>query len=131
MYNEATIQTAVVAYIKLQYPEVRYCASLGGIRTGIKQAKKAKATGYVAGVPDLQIMEAKGGYFGLFVEIKFNKKCYPSLPQRNWIKDLNVRGYKAVVTKGFDETIEAIDDYLSEKATRTLRQAPARVNSNK
>ena len=33
---------AVILYLKLQYPGVKYCASLGGIRTGIKQARKQK-----------------------------------------------------------------------------------------
>ena len=40
--TEAKLQEAVILYLKLQYPGVKYCASLGGIRTGIKQARKAK-----------------------------------------------------------------------------------------
>ena len=83
--NETDLQTHVVKYIRMQYPKARFCASLGGIRTSISQAKKAKKTGYWAGFPDLQ---------------------------KQWIKALNERGYKAVICKGFIECKEEIDKYL-------------------
>ena len=59
-FNEEGLQTHVVNFIQKFYPQVRYCASLGGIRTGLKQAKKAKNTGYVRGFPiyKLQSQEA-------------------------------------------------------------------------
>ena len=88
-YNEEGLQTHVVNFIKEFYPNVRYCASLGGIRTGLKQAKKAKSTGYVKGFPDLQITEAKRGYHGLFIELKFDKQCYPSQSQKDWLNLLD------------------------------------------
>jgi len=112
--TEAKLQEAVILYIKLKYPNVRYCASLGGIRTGIKQARKAKKTGYIKGFPDLQITEARKGYYGLFLELKKDNKAYASKEQKEWIQALNERGYKAQCTKGIDATIEAIDDYLGE-----------------
>ena len=40
--NETDLQTHVVNYIRMQYPKARFCASLGGIRTSISQARKAK-----------------------------------------------------------------------------------------
>ena len=67
--NETDLQI-VVNYIRMQYPKARFCASLGGIRTSISQAKKAKKTGYWAGFPDLQICEPNHNYHGLFIEIK-------------------------------------------------------------
>ena len=125
--SEAALQSAVIRYIKLKHPNIRYCASLGGIYNKSKaQNRKVPATGYVAGVPDLQIMEARGGYFGLFIELKLNKTRYPTPAQIGWLMDLNTRGYYAVCSKGFDETIKAIDDYLSEQATRTLHEAAAK-----
>ena len=44
--SEQLLQTNVIRYLNLKYPKIRYCASLGGIRTSIKQAIKAKATGF-------------------------------------------------------------------------------------
>tara|TARA_R100001369_G_scaffold90778_1_gene130309 strand:- start:512 stop:877 length:366 start_codon:yes stop_codon:yes gene_type:complete len=117
-YSEAHLQAAVIRYIKLKHPTVRYCASLGGqYQKHVSQRMKAKATGYVKGFPDLQITEAKGGYFGLFIELKLDKQCYASQVQTDWILDLNTRGYKAEICKGYHNTIELIDNYLREQAT--------------
>lgn len=112
--GEAGVQKAVVDYIKYQYPGVLYCASAGGVRTSMKQAIKMKATGYVKGVPDLQIFEAVGNYHGLLIEIK-DLKGVVSKEQKQWIKDLNDRGYFATYCKGVESTIKVIDDYLGGK----------------
>lgn len=109
---EASLQKAVVEYIKLQYPKVRYCASLGGIRTSYSQAAMAKSTGYVKGFPDLQICYPNEEYAGLFLELKANKKCYPSKEQKEWVDYLNSVGYYAEVVKGLDHTLQVIDEYL-------------------
>tara|TARA_Y100000401_G_scaffold63870_1_gene50745 strand:+ start:2281 stop:2667 length:387 start_codon:yes stop_codon:yes gene_type:complete len=119
MNNEEKLQSAIITYIKLTYPKARFCASLGGIYTGIKQSIKAVKTGYVKGFPDLQITEARGGYFGLFIEIKTNKGRATSY-QTEWIKDLKERGYAAYICKGIDETIETIDSYMSQTKTKGL-----------
>ncbi len=127
--QEAEVQKGVVKYLKIRYPKARYCASLGGIRTSYKQAVKAKATGYVKGFPDLQIcvpmergadkeggtQEGGGVYHGLFLEIKKDKKSYPTKEQKEWIAYLNEQGYCARVTKGLDESIQVIDDYFNKK----------------
>ena len=119
--SEHQLQKAVVNYIKLRWPAVRYCASLGGqYQKSLFQRKRAKETGYVAGFPDLQICEARAGYFGLFIELKLNKRCYPSKPQLDWIHDLETRGYKAEVCKGFDSCINLLEEYFSLKKTKSL-----------
>jgi len=125
--QEEEVQKSVVTYLKLKYPKVMYCASLGGIRTSFKQAVKAKATGYVKGFPDLQIcfpmergVEGEGGthrggvYHGLFLEIKKDKKSYPTKEQKEWVAYLNEQGYCARVTKGLDESLEVIDAYFNK-----------------
>lgn len=121
--QEEEVQKGVVKYLKLKYPHAKYCASLGGIRTSFKQAVKAKATGYVKGFPDLQIcvpmgrggdIEGGGTYHGLFLEIKKDKKSYPTKEQKEWIAYLNEQGYCARVTKGLDESIEVIDNYFNK-----------------
>ena len=120
--QEEEVQKSVVRYLQIKYPKVRYCASLGGIRTSYKQAVKAKATGYVKGFPDLQIcmpVDRGGvhnkGYYGLFLEIKKDKRSYPTKEQKQWIEYLNSVGYYATVTKGFDESVQVIKDYFNGK----------------
>ena len=124
-YNsEAHLQAAVIRYIKIKYPEIRYCASLGGqYQKHISQRAKAQSTGYVRGFPDLQICEARGGYFGLFIEIKLDKRCYASGYQKDWLNDLNNRGYLGVVAKGYNSVISTIDQYFEQEQTKTREQA--------
>ena len=114
--SEQRLQSEVVRYIKLKYPKVRFCASGGGMRTYVSVAKRMKEAGYVKGFPDLQITEARGSFFGLFLELK-TEKGRPTKEQKEWIEDLHDRGYEAIICKGIDETIKAIDDYLSMKKT--------------
>ena len=111
MISEDRLQSEVIKYIRYAYPKVRYCASLGGIRTTYKQAVKAKNTGYVKGFPDLFIYEARGGYHGLAIEIK-TIKGRATKEHKEWIEALNERGYKAEVVKGLPEILNCIDAYL-------------------
>jgi len=113
--QEENLQKSVVDYLKMQYPQIRYCASLGGIRTTFRQAVKAKATGYVKGFPDLQICYPTHKFAGLFLEIKKDKKSYPTKEQKEWVAYLNEVGYYAKVVKGFDECQQTIDDYLENR----------------
>ena len=126
--SEESLQKGFIKYINLRYPKIRYCASLGGIRTSMKQAIKAKATGYVKGFPDVQILVPRGGFFGLFIELKLNKKSYPTKEQKAWIDDLNTAGYMAVVCKGYEEACNVLDSYMRKKLTTTLyREAHKRL----
>ena len=109
--NETDLQTHVVNYIRMQYPKARYCASLGGLHTSVSQRIKGKKTGYVVGFPDLQITEPNHLYHGLFIEIK-TETGRATKSQKEWIKALNDRGYKAVICKGFSACKEEIDKYL-------------------
>ena len=109
--SEERLQSEIIKYIKLQYPKVRYCASLGGIYTGPRQAIKAKRTGYSRGFPDLQFTEARKGFYGLFIEIKTHKGTATQV-QKEWIKDLQERGYKAEICKGLPPILDLIDWYF-------------------
>ena len=114
--SEEKLQAEVVRYIQLQYPKAKYCASLGGIYTGPRQASKSKRTGYQRGFPDLQICEARGGRFGLFIELK-TLKGRATKVQMEWIDALTERGYHAEICKGIDEIIKCIDDYMNKDLT--------------
>lgn len=109
--SEELEQAAVVRYLNCVYPQVKYCASAGGVRTSIKQAIKMKRTGYVKGFPDIQICKAVGGYHGLFIEMKrINGTLDKS--QKEWLEGLNKEGYLARCCKGFDSAKLLIDQYL-------------------
>lgn len=121
--SESHLQSAVVQYIKLQYPFIRYCATMGGQYQPYKsQRMKMKHTGFVKGIPDLIIYEARGGYFGFFIEIK-TLKGYPTKEQKQWIEDLNKRGYLACCLKGLDSIISAIDVYFKLPPTKQSNES--------
>lgn len=121
--SEQTLHEAVCRYIKLQYPNVMFNSDMSGFRLTQGQAIRAKKMRSTNGYPDLVIYEARGGYFGLFIELKdegvrvFNKKDKPTskhiAKQIGVIKELFNRGYWADMAIGFDETKHMIDWYMN------------------
>ena len=111
---EYELQKAVVKWLGYKYPGLLYCASAGGVRTSMTQAKKMKATGYKKGFPDLFIYEPNKKYNGLALELKV-KGNYASKHQKEWLINLEKRGYYAKCVKGFDETIEIINKYTNNE----------------
>lgn len=85
----------------------------GGHRSK-RQGALLKLTGVRAGVPDLFLPVARGGYHGLFIEMKVadRKKGRVSKEQKQWIDDLITQGYDAKVCYGFEEARGAIVAYL-------------------
>ena len=114
--SEENIQISIVDYLKLQYPNVLFTATMGGqFQRHYSQRLKAKRTGYLKGVSDLLIFEPKGRYCGLFIELKRDKKCYPTAEQKQFISKASDRGYYATCAKGFEQCKDLIDKYLNEE----------------
>ena len=114
--SEENIQISIVDYLKLQYPNVLFTATMGGqFQRHYSQRLKAKRTGYLKGVSDLLIFEPRGSYCGLFIELKRDKKCYPTAEQKQFILKASDRGYYATCAKGFEQCKELIDKYLNEE----------------
>lgn len=76
------------------------------------EAARLKAQGVKAGVPDLCVPVAAGGYHGLFVEMKAVKGGRVSAKQAEWLRLLRRQGYAAWVCKGADAAIACIEGYL-------------------
>lgn len=72
--------------------------------------------GLKKGFPDNFIAVARGKWHGLFIELKRVKKCLSvrSKEQREWIKQLNAAGYKALFCYGAEEAKKAVSEYLKE-----------------
>jgi len=76
--------------------------------------------GLSPGFPDLLVPMAHGGYFGLFLEVKRNRKYSASemkthtwKNQLAWINYLNNNGYCAKIIYGAGEGVKVIENYLS------------------
>jgi hypothetical protein len=89
--------------------------SLNGVKLSIGQAVKAKRTGMKKGYPDIFLPVARGGYYGLYIELKREFSGSTTREQKEWLADLAAEGYLAVVCKGSDAAIKTIIDYLEGK----------------
>lgn len=116
--SEDTEQTIVIKWAQLmenRYPALKllYHIPNGGKRS-ITEAKRFKAQGVKAGVPDLCLPYANGNYNGLYIELKAIGGRLSEI-QKQWLTLLEIVGYKAVCCYGADEAIATIEKYLSEK----------------
>ena len=73
--------------------------------------------GLKKGVCDNFIAEPRGKYHGLFIELKRAKKnlSKKSMEQKEWVKALNEKGYKAAFCYGAEEAKRVTLKYLEEK----------------
>ena len=111
--SEFTIQKSIVTLLDLKAPHLLYCASAGGVRTSLAEARRMKATGYKKGFPDIFFYEPRQGYHGLAIELK-KPGGSPSPHQKEWQRDLEARGYKAEIAKGREACLEVIRKYFEE-----------------
>lgn len=122
--DELHLQMAIADYLRLQYPQVPFYSSMSGIRLLVGQAVENKKIQDGRKWPDVFIAEPRGGFYGLFGEIKLTQKdIYKTdgnylnehvAAQAEMLKLLNERGYRAVFWPGFDYAKEIIDWYLGE-----------------
>ncbi|RMP81018.1 VRR-NUC domain-containing protein [Pseudomonas syringae] len=114
--REGLEQAALLRELKLRMPLVAaliYHVPNGGHRHKLV-AIKLKEQGVRAGVPDLVLPMARGGYFGLYIEFKATppNDAAVSGSQYEWIRQLNLQGYLAIVCRGHFDAMEQIRAYL-------------------
>ena len=111
--QEHLLQVNCVNWFRWQYPkELIYAIPNGGQRN-IIIAKKLKAEGVTAGIPDLFVAAACGGYNGIYIELKNGQQGIVSESQKNIIAHLQNKGYKVVVSRSFEDFVSTINAYLS------------------
>ena len=131
--KENQIQRELCAYLKIQYPNVRFKSDMSGEYIGGSGAKNHFQTVRIAnqrshkGFPDLQIYERQGKFCGLALELKADhaspykkdgtlKKEYTEQGKRHdqvlWLKHLAKIGWSADFAVGFNEAKIRIDNYL-------------------
>jgi hypothetical protein len=114
--REGLEQAALLRELKLRLPAIEaliYHVPNGGQRHKLV-AIKLKEQGVKAGVPDLVLPMARGGYFGLYLEFKATapNDAAVSASQHAWIRQLNEQGYLAIVCRGHFDAMEQIRAYL-------------------
>lgn len=114
--KESEEQTNLFSWARMQsckYPELRllYHVPNGGSRHKI-EAAHLRAEGVKPGVPDICLPVARGGFHGLYIEMKRQRGGRVSENQESWLSDLSAQGYKTAVCKGWQPAAEIIMQYL-------------------
>lgn len=125
-HPEFKLQKAVCKYLDIQYSSALYLSdTVASIKLTIPQQvrnKEIQKEGFKC--PDLLILEPRGNYKGLFIELKTEtpfkkngeiKKNDHLEGQNRTINDLKARGYYATFSWGFDMTRQIIDNYFNQK----------------
>jgi hypothetical protein len=119
--SESDQQVAVIQWWRLKYPKLKslLITSQSGVIVGGKSKfaiiAKQKKEGWLPGVPDIFIAVPRGGYHGLWLELKDSGKTKSSLSkdQIQYLSDLGEQGYSAVWCAGSAQAIEIIEHYMS------------------
>ena len=114
--REGQEQAALMRELQLRFPQafkLIYHVPNGGHRVKAVAAK-LKGQGVKAGVPDLVLPMARGGYFGLYIEFKAKPPfdAPVSANQDAYLQQLTDQGYLAIVCRGSIDAVEAIRAYL-------------------
>jgi len=100
---------------QFKYPELRlmlFAIPNGGERH-IAVAAKLKATGTKAGVSDIFLSVARGGYHGLYIELK-DMTGRAKDNQLAFIAAAQSEGYAACVCHGWIAAAKAIQQYMDQ-----------------
>lgn len=94
----------------------------GGSRSNAFEGYRLKRQGVRAGVSDLLLPVARGGYFGLWIEFKAAppNNAAVTKPQKEWIDEMERQGYRALVCLGVESALSELDAYLALPATQVI-----------
>ena len=114
--SEADEQAALIRWAQLYenvYPELAllYHIPNGGWRHKVT-AMKLKGQGAKAGVPDLHLPVARGGYHGLWIEMKYGRNKLTE-SQVWWHVHLRLEGHAIWLCHSAEEAQNVILDYLA------------------
>jgi hypothetical protein len=117
MANESYEQRKLVNYLRTLHPDILlFAVPNGGSRTQ-SQASILRKEGVLSGVSDLFIAEPLGEFHGLFLEMKRRKepgksRGYLSKTQKEFARDISIRGYAFAVGYGFGDALAKVRMYL-------------------
>lgn len=129
-HEESALQQQCVTWFRLQYPKhalMLFAVPNGGGRSSI-EAAIMKAEGVTAGVADLLLLEARGGWGALCIEMKTrSKKSKQRESQEAWQAATEAAGNRYEVCRSFEEFRSVMDDYMSLPNTASGRKVTVNV----
>lgn len=128
-HKEFKLQKSICQYLDLQYKDILYLSdTVANLKLTIPQRARNKSIqkdGFKT--PDVLILEPRGQYCGLFIELKVEspfkqdgtlKKDAHLEGQQKSINDLINKGYYACFSWGFERTKNLIDWYMQKPKYR-------------
>lgn len=115
--SEASLQVEIVTRSLLlaqTYPEILLLHAIpNGDWRGWGIGKKLKAQGVIPGIPDLCLPVARGGYHGLYLELK---KANGKVSDDQWeiMEALHEQNYFVRIANHLGIALEMIENYLLE-----------------
>lgn len=95
------------------WPELRWLYHIPneGQRNSATGARM-RAEGLKCGVPDICLPIPRGGFCGLYIELKRTKGGKTTGAQEEWLEGLAQAGHYTALCKGADEAIAVLQKYL-------------------
>lgn len=119
--HEAMEQEALFSWATCMehiFPELSLLYHIpNGGRRDHAEAVNLKRQGVKAGVPDICLPVARGGFHGLYIELKAGDNK-PTAKQKEWLANLRAEGYKATVCNGWDAARDTILNYLKTRGEK-------------
>lgn len=114
--NEENEQIALFQWAEfaaVRYPELElmYHVPNEGKRS-VRTGSRLKKAGLKSGVPDIVLPVARGGYIGLYIELKYGKNKITE-NQKNWLRALSEQNHYAAVCYGWEQAKDVIETYLN------------------
>lgn len=114
-HQESDLQRTCVCWFRTQYPNhalMLFAVPNGGGRSRI-EASIMKGEGVTAGVADLILLEARGGYGSLCIEMKIRDKGSKQRPsQKAWQEAAEKAGNLYVVIRSFEAFRATVSEYM-------------------
>ncbi len=112
MNPEELEQCALFDWIRTQKNIYPYAFHIANERKcSIYRGKILKRMGVKSGVSDIFISIARGGFHGLWVEMKIGKNTLTP-NQKRFMDDMKYQGYETCCCYGFNEARKVIEGYL-------------------
>ena len=120
---EGEEQAQLITWFRAQYPELGALLihiPNGGSRKNAYEGWRLKQQGVRAGVSDLFLPVARGGFFGLWLEFKATppEDALVSEAQESWLAQMRAQGYRAEICKGLGPAQVLLREYCTLAPTQ-------------
>ena len=113
--DETDLHKKVVQFIRKYAPDAVIIPGLGEYQFNSTIRTNCYEKGYIGGQPDILIINAHRYYQGLAIELKTpTGKGVLSMKQHEYLKKLEVSGYKCIISNDYDEIIVELVKYIGD-----------------